>query len=137
MLLFPNVFYCLLLDFIKATRQQFYGMLTGSVMKSLLLTYQPFPNGNQLYCISVFLIYTFLFAIIPLNDKFCDFLIPLNDMIGIQEPFQQECQEVREGIELAIETNILISQFETIFYIWVFSCFSASCSVRLWHCRQI
>ena len=39
MLLFSNVFYCLLLDFIKATRQQFYGMLTGSVMKSLLLTY--------------------------------------------------------------------------------------------------
>ena len=36
------------------------------------------------------------------------------------KPFQQESQEVWEDIELTIETDILISQFDAVFYIWIF-----------------
>ena len=38
---------------------------------------------------------------------------------------QQESHEVWEGVEFAIESDILISQFDTVFNVWIFSSFSS------------
>lgn len=77
MLPFPNVFYCLLLDFIKSDPPAVLWDADGFCYEKSFTHLLAIPKRELAYCISVFLIYTFLFAIIPLNDKFCDFLIPL------------------------------------------------------------
>ena len=33
--------------------------------------------------------------------------------------FQEECQEVWECIELAVESDILVPQLDAVFYIWI------------------
>lgn len=45
--------------------------------------------------------------------------LELNSYIRYKPP-QQESQEVREGIELAVESDILISQLDTVFYVRIF-----------------
>ena len=45
--------------------------------------------------------------------------LELNSYIRYKPP-QQESQEVWEGIELAIEADILISQLNSVFYICIF-----------------
>ena len=49
------------------------------------------------------------------NDRFGfkDFLLPFSP----HKPFKQEGQEVWEGIELAVETNVLVAEFYAVFYV--------------------
>lgn len=42
------------------------------------------------------------------------FLLPLSP----HKPLEQEGQEVGEGIELAVETNVLVAEFYAVFYVW-------------------
>ncbi len=36
------------------------------------------------------------------------------------EPFEQECQKVGEGVEFAIEADVFVSQLDTVFHIGIF-----------------
>ena len=38
---------------------------------------------------------------------------------GIQEAFQQEGEEIREGIELAVPSDVFVTEFDTVFHIWI------------------
>ena len=52
-------------------------------------------------------------------------------MPSSHKPLQEEGEEIRECIEVTIETDILIAQFDTIFDVWIFSILCCQLGERL------